>query len=148
MVGNWSTSPSAGQDRRRDREDRSYHCARSDRTAAAAGLRSHRPGRLRWPWSRLAPLLRSPSRLRPFLDKRALSKTRSRAGLSKAAEDAFVDLVRVDAARLVRIRHPGVLHVVQVLDESKNAIAMVTEPIFASVANALGQLDNISRAPK
>ncbi|XP_042422130.1 SCY1-like protein 2 [Zingiber officinale] len=83
-----------------------------------------------------------------LLDKRALSETRSRAGLSKAAEDAFLDLVRADAARLVRIRHPGVLHVVQALDESKNAIAMVTEPIFASVANALGQLDNISRVPK
>ncbi|XP_042423457.1 SCY1-like protein 2 [Zingiber officinale] len=83
-----------------------------------------------------------------LLDKRALSETRSRAGLSKAAEDAFLDLIRADAARLVRIRHPGVLHVVQALDESKNAIAMVTEPIFASVANALGQLDNISRVPK
>ncbi|CAL9174362.1 unnamed protein product [Musa hybrid cultivar] len=82
------------------------------------------------------------------LDKRALAEARVRAGLSKAAEDAFLDLVRADAARLVRIRHPGVLHVVQALDESKNAIAMVTEPVFASVANALGHLDNVPRVPK
>ncbi|XP_020089556.1 SCY1-like protein 2 [Ananas comosus] len=82
------------------------------------------------------------------LDKRALADARARAGLSKAAEDAFLDLARADAARLVRIRHPGVLHVVQALDESKNAMAMATEPLFASVANALGSLDNVPNPPK
>ncbi|KAK1325193.1 hypothetical protein QJS10_CPA01g02136 [Acorus calamus] len=82
------------------------------------------------------------------LDKRALSEARTRAGLSKAAEDAFLDVVRADAARLVRIRHPGVVHVVQALDESKNAMAMVTEPLFASVANVLGEVDNVVKVPK
>lgn len=82
------------------------------------------------------------------LDKRALAEARTRAGLSKAAEDAFLDLVRADAARLVRLRHPGVLHVVQALDETKAAMAMATEPVFASVANALGCLDNVGKVPK
>ncbi|XP_078167971.1 SCY1-like protein 2 A [Carex rostrata] len=82
------------------------------------------------------------------LDKRALSETRVKAGLSKAVEDAFLDLIRADATRLVRIRHPGVVHVVQALDESKNAMAMATEPLFASVANALGNCENISKVPK
>ncbi|XP_072991100.1 SCY1-like protein 2 A [Typha latifolia] len=82
------------------------------------------------------------------LDKRALAEGRARAGLSKAAEDAFLDLVRADAARLVRLRHPGVVHVVQALDESKNAMAMVTEPLFASVANTLGCLENVAKVPK
>ncbi|KAI3464264.1 hypothetical protein Pfo_020927 [Paulownia fortunei] len=82
------------------------------------------------------------------LDKKALSEARQRAGLSKAAEDAFLDVIRADAARLVRLRHPGVVHVVQALDESKNAMAMVTEPLFASVANALGNVDNIPKVPK
>ncbi|PWZ31605.1 hypothetical protein Zm00014a_039594 [Zea mays] len=82
------------------------------------------------------------------LDKRALAEARARAGLSKAAEDAFLDLVRADAARLVRMRHPGVLHVVQALDETKAAMAMATEPVFASVANALGCLDNVGKVPK
>ncbi|KAL6965939.1 SCY1-like protein 2 A [Sarracenia purpurea var. burkii] len=81
------------------------------------------------------------------LDKRALSEARMRAGLSKAAEDSFFDIIRADAARLVRLRHPGVIHVVQALDESKNAMAMVTEPLFASVANALGNVDNIAKVP-
>ncbi|KAL0351252.1 UNVERIFIED_CONTAM: hypothetical protein Scaly_1513900 [Sesamum calycinum] len=42
-----------------------------------------------------------------MLDKKALSEARQRAGLSKAAEDAFLDVIRADAARLVRLRHPG-----------------------------------------
>ncbi|KAH9626464.1 hypothetical protein KSS87_006424 [Heliosperma pusillum] len=78
-----------------------------------------------------------------LLDKRALSETRARAGMSKAAEDAFYEVLRGDAARLVRMRHPGVVHVVQGLDETKNAMAFVTEPILASVANALGDLNNL-----
>ncbi|GAB2290567.1 SCY1-like protein 2 A [Dionaea muscipula] len=83
-----------------------------------------------------------------LLDKRSLSEARTRLGLSKAAEDSFFNIIRADAARLVRIRHPGVVHVVQALDESKNAMAMVTEPLFASIANALGDFDNIVRVPK
>nr|GMD26166.1 SCY1-like protein 2 [Ipomoea batatas] len=83
-----------------------------------------------------------------ILDKRALSEARQRAGLSKTAEDAFFDMIRADATRLVRLRHPGVVHVVQALDESKNAMAMVTEPLFASAANALGILENIEKVPK
>ncbi|KAK9065686.1 hypothetical protein SSX86_015087 [Deinandra increscens subsp. villosa] len=82
------------------------------------------------------------------LDKRALSEARARAGLSKAAEDSFFEIVRADATRLVRLRHPGVVHVIQALDENKNAMAMVTEPLFASVANALGMLDNVSKVPQ
>lgn len=71
-----------------------------------------------------------------------------RAGLTKAAEDSFLDLIRADAAKLVRLRHPGVVHVVQALDENKNAMAMVTEPLFASVANTLGNVENIANVPK
>ncbi|XP_020272461.1 SCY1-like protein 2 isoform X2 [Asparagus officinalis] len=83
-----------------------------------------------------------------ILDKRSLSEARVRAGLSKAVEDGFFEMVRADAGRLVRIRHPGVVHVVQALDESKNAMAMVTEPLFASVANAIGDLGNVEKIPK
>ncbi|EOY17147.1 Kinase family protein with ARM repeat domain isoform 2 [Theobroma cacao] len=82
------------------------------------------------------------------LDKKVLSEARARAGLSKVAEDSFFDLIRADAGRLVRLRHPGVVHVVQALDENKNAMAMVTEPLFASVANALGNVENVANVPK
>lgn len=82
------------------------------------------------------------------LDKRVLSEARARAGLSKSVEDSFLDLIRADAGRLVRLRHPGVVHVVQALDENKNAMAMVTEPLFASVANVVGNVDNVAKVPK
>ncbi|XVE60664.1 hypothetical protein DITRI_Ditri05aG0146500 [Diplodiscus trichospermus] len=83
-----------------------------------------------------------------LLDKKLLSEARAREGLSKVAEDSFFDLIRADAARLVRLRHPGVVHVLQALDENKNAMAMVTEPLFASVANALGNVENVAKVPK
>ncbi|XP_027339351.1 SCY1-like protein 2 isoform X2 [Abrus precatorius] len=106
-------------------------------------------------WRLYSARARDPSRQHQYpvvcvwvLDKRALSEARMRAGLTKAAEDSFLDLVRTDAAKLVRLRHPGIVHVVQALDESKNAMAMVTEPLFASVANTLGNVDNIPNLPK
>ncbi|CAH8337394.1 unnamed protein product [Eruca vesicaria subsp. sativa] len=83
-----------------------------------------------------------------MLDKRALAEARVRAGLSKAGEEAFLDLVRRDAGKLVRLRHPGVVHVVQGIDENKNAMALVTEPLFASVANVLGNVENVGDVPK
>ncbi|EEF36846.1 ATP binding protein, putative [Ricinus communis] len=82
------------------------------------------------------------------LDKKALTEARVKVGLSKSAEDSFLDVIRADAGQLVRLRHPGVVHVVQALDENKNAMAMVTEPLFASVANALGNLENVMKVPK
>ncbi|XP_024396170.1 LOW QUALITY PROTEIN: SCY1-like protein 2 A [Physcomitrium patens] len=81
------------------------------------------------------------------LDKKALTDLRQRVGISRAAEEAFLDLVRQDAAQLMRLRHPGVIRVIQALDESKTTMAMVTEPIFASLANILGRFDNITKAP-
>ncbi|ESQ28061.1 hypothetical protein EUTSA_v10018097mg [Eutrema salsugineum] len=106
-------------------------------------------------WKLYAAKARDPTRSQQYptvcvwmLDKRALSEARVRAGLSKAAEDAFLDLIRADAGKLVRLRHPGVVHVVQALDENKNAMALVTEPLFASVANALGNVENVANVPK
>ncbi|KAK7313970.1 hypothetical protein VNO77_39177 [Canavalia gladiata] len=106
-------------------------------------------------WRLYSGRARDPSRQHQYpvvcvwvLDKRVLSEARMRAGLTKAAEDSFLDLIRTDATKLVRLRHPGVVHVVQGLDESKNAMAMVTEPLFASVANTLGNVENIPNLPK
>ncbi|KAJ7546397.1 hypothetical protein O6H91_08G038400 [Diphasiastrum complanatum] len=82
------------------------------------------------------------------LDKRALAEARQRVGISKAAEDAFLDIIRADAAQLMRLRHPGIVRVVQGLDDSKGSMVMVTEPIFASVANLLGYMENVPKIPK
>ncbi|MCO5572030.1 hypothetical protein L7F22_025781 [Adiantum nelumboides] len=82
------------------------------------------------------------------IDKKNLTESRQRIGLSKAAEDAFLDVIRADAMQLVKLRHPGVVHVVQGLEENKAAMTLVTEPIFASIANVYGNFDNVSNLPK
>lgn len=40
--------------------------------------------------------------------------------ICRAAEEAFLDLVRQDAAQLMRLRHPGVIRVIQALDEKQD----------------------------
>ncbi|KAF3646400.1 hypothetical protein FXO38_19184 [Capsicum annuum] len=63
--------------------------------------------------------------------------------LSKAVEDSFFDIILVDAAWLVSLRHSKVIHIVQALDESKKCMAIVTEPLFSSSANALGNSNSV-----
>ncbi|CAI7741671.1 unnamed protein product [Closterium sp. NIES-53] len=82
-----------------------------------------------------------------FLDKKELSEERSHRGMSKAAEDRLLDIFRADAKVLQKLRHPGIVRVVEALDESKWAMAMVTEPVFSSLANALGNLENLATIP-
>ncbi|CAI5490999.1 unnamed protein product, partial [Closterium sp. Naga37s-1] len=82
-----------------------------------------------------------------FLDKKELSEERSHRGMSKAAEDRLLDIFRADAKVLQKLRHPGIVRVVEALDESKWAMAMVTEPVFSSLANALGNLENLTTIP-
>jgi SCY1-like protein 2 len=45
--------------------------------------------------------------------------------------------------QVTRIRHPNVLVVQQALDESRDALAFATEPVFASLANVLGNKENL-----
>ncbi|GJP63136.1 hypothetical protein CLOP_g20211 [Closterium sp. NIES-67] len=82
-----------------------------------------------------------------FLDKKELSEERSHRGMSKAAEDRLLDIFRADAKVLQKLRHPGIVRVVEALDESKWAMAMVTEPVFSSLGNALGNLENLATIP-
>ncbi|PHT48018.1 Glycine--tRNA ligase 1, mitochondrial [Capsicum baccatum] len=63
--------------------------------------------------------------------------------LSKAVEDSFFDIILADTAWLVSLRHSKVVHIVQALDESKKCMAMVTEPLFSSAANALGNSNSV-----
>ncbi|CAI5517116.1 unnamed protein product [Closterium sp. Naga37s-1] len=90
----------------------------------------------------------------PYLRSLALSPRASRTSRcspaparSKAAEDRLLDIFRADAKVLQKLRHPGIVRVVEALDESKWAMAMVTEPVFSSLANALGNLENLSTIP-
>ncbi|KAL3700774.1 hypothetical protein R1sor_018796 [Riccia sorocarpa] len=66
------------------------------------------------------------------LDKRSLIDLRLRAGISKAAEDAFLYIVRADAAQLIRLMYPGLVKVIQGFD----------------VLGRLKSLDNVTNSPK
>ena len=51
------------------------------------------------------------------------------------------------AKTLSRLRHPSLLRVVEVLPDSNSHIAVITEPVFASLANALKRYDGPAFAP-
>jgi SCY1-like protein 2 len=50
--------------------------------------------------------------------------------------------------QLTKIRHPQVLHVEHPLEESTSSLMFVTEPVFASLANILGNSFNLGHPIK
>ncbi len=50
--------------------------------------------------------------------------------------------------QLQRLRHPALLRVLFPLSESKDFLAFATEPVFASLGNALGKIDNLAQVRK
>ncbi|QQP48977.1 SCY1like protein 2like, partial [Caligus rogercresseyi] len=55
----------------------------------------------------------------------------------------ILDLTRKGIAQLTRLRHPQILTVQHPLEESRDCLAFATEPVFCSLANALGQWENM-----
>lgn len=61
----------------------------------------------------------------------------------KEDRDAILDVLRRGVIQLTKIRHPRILTVEHPLEESRDSIAFVTEPIIASLANYLGNYSNM-----
>nr|CAG4640636.1 EOG090X018J [Eulimnadia texana] len=74
------------------------------------------------------------------LEKRLLER------FSKKDRDYFLELSRKGAAQLTRLRHPQVLTVQHPLEESRESLAFATEPVFSSLANILGNHENLPPA--
>jgi SCY1-like protein 2 len=55
----------------------------------------------------------------------------------------LLDILKRGAVQLTKIRHPHILTVQHQLEESRDSIAFATEPIFASLANILGNQHNM-----
>jgi len=53
------------------------------------------------------------------------------------------DLMKRGVSQLTRLRHPQILTVSHPLEESRDCLAFATEPVFASLANALGNHENL-----
>jgi len=61
----------------------------------------------------------------------------------KQEKDIIWDLMKKGVSQLTRLRHPQILTVQHPLEESRDCLAFATEPVFASLANTLGQHDNL-----
>lgn len=61
----------------------------------------------------------------------------------KEDRDAILDVLKRGVIQLTKIRHPRILTVEHPLEESRDSIAFVTEPILASLANYLGNYANM-----
>ena len=58
-------------------------------------------------------------------------------------KEAVWELMRRGVSQLTRLRHPQILTVHHPLEESRDCLAFATEPVFCSLANALGGHDNL-----
>ncbi|XP_072530283.1 SCY1-like protein 2 isoform X1 [Salminus brasiliensis] len=61
----------------------------------------------------------------------------------KFEKDQIIDSLKRGVQQLTRLRHPRLLTVQHPLEESRDCLAFCTEPVFASLANVLGQWDNL-----
>lgn len=61
----------------------------------------------------------------------------------KYDKDQIIDSLKKGVQQLTRLRHPRLLTVQHPLEESRDCLAFCTEPVFASLANVLGQWDNL-----
>ncbi|XP_015597585.1 SCY1-like protein 2 [Cephus cinctus] len=65
----------------------------------------------------------------------------------KAEREAVLESLRRGVTQLTKLRHPQILIVQHPLEESRDSLAFATEPVFASLANALGRSENVPQPP-
>lgn len=70
-------------------------------------------------------------------EKRQLEK------YSKQDREIILESLKRGVTQLTKIRHPQILTVQHPLEESRESLAFATEPVFASLANILGQTTNM-----
>lgn len=64
----------------------------------------------------------------------------------RESRESILDSLKRGIAQLTRLRHPQVLIVQHPLEESRDSLAFATEPVFASLANVLGNEENMPPA--
>lgn len=62
---------------------------------------------------------------------------------TKDDRETILDILRRGVQQLTKIRHPRILTVQHPLEESRDSLAFVTEPIYASLSNILGNHTNM-----
>lgn len=66
---------------------------------------------------------------------------------SKRDRELVTEILKQGIAQLTRLRHPSILTVQHPLEESRESLAFATEPAFCSLANILGQCENMPVPP-
>ncbi|XP_067120588.1 SCY1-like protein 2 [Centruroides vittatus] len=66
---------------------------------------------------------------------------------SKQDRDHILEILKKGVSQLTRLRHPSILTVQHPLEESRESLAFATEPVFASLANILGNHENLCVPP-
>ncbi|XP_034829277.1 SCY1-like protein 2 [Maniola hyperantus] len=62
---------------------------------------------------------------------------------SKGDKDIMIDILKRGIVQLTKLKHPQILTVQHSLEESRESLAFATEPVFASLANVLGNTENM-----
>ncbi|XP_046552388.1 SCY1-like protein 2 isoform X3 [Haliotis rubra] len=73
---------------------------------------------------------------------------RSLERYSRRDREMILESLRKGVQQLTKLRHPKVLSVMEPLEESRETLAFATEPVFCSLANVLGNHDNMTTVPK
>ncbi|XP_064400390.1 SCY1-like protein 2 isoform X2 [Halichondria panicea] len=63
--------------------------------------------------------------------------------MPKKHREAVLSMLRKGPIQLARLKHPRLLTIQHQLEESNDTLAFVTEPVVASLANVLGQYENV-----
>ncbi|KAL7023868.1 hypothetical protein ACKWTF_012821 [Chironomus riparius] len=63
---------------------------------------------------------------------------------SKDDKDQIIEILKKGVVQLTKIRHPHILTMQHPLEESRDSFAFATEPVFASLANVLGNTSNLA----
>uniref|UniRef100_A0A0C9RB40 SCYL2 protein n=1 Tax=Fopius arisanus TaxID=64838 RepID=A0A0C9RB40_9HYME len=61
---------------------------------------------------------------------------------TRQEREAVLEALKRGITQLTKLRHPQVLTVQHPLEESRDSLAFAAEPVFASLSNALGSLEN------
>lgn len=61
----------------------------------------------------------------------------------KEEREAILEMLKRGVVQLTKIRHPRILTVQHPLEEGRDSLAFVTEPVFQSLANILGNYGNM-----
>ncbi|PAV55689.1 hypothetical protein WR25_03618 [Diploscapter pachys] len=62
----------------------------------------------------------------------------------KDDKEMFISVIKKGVAQLTRLRHPRLLIIEHPIEESRDSLAFTTEPVFTSLANVVGNIENFS----